>query len=172
MGLLSFLRDKKTAQLSQSTVSGVGKDLFDDWAAMTEEQGGHYSALTMSKNVHGVGLTFRCRTRDMQKMISLCISEKADKYFFELGKKYKVRLQFENSIVIYAYMRAYKQRHATIVDIMDEFIHNIFDSDKLKLQYLGDNGKKITMKFSLKGSTPAINSTIARTRQQKEKINS
>ena len=171
MGLLSFVRDKKIATLSQSTASGVGKDVYTDWVAMTEEQGGYYSALTLSKNLYGAGLIFRCKTSDQKKMICLSISDKAEKYFFWPGKRYKVRVQFENSIVIYAYMRAYKQRHATIVDIMDDFIHNIFDSEKLKLQYLGDNGKKITMKFSLKGSTAAINSTIVRAKQHKEEIN-
>ena len=171
MGLLSFVRDKKIATLSQSTTSGVGKDVYTDWVAMTEEQGGYYSALTMSKNLYGAGLTFRCKTSDQKKMICLSISEKADKYFFELGKRYKLRLQFDNSIVLYAYMRAYKQRHATIIDISDEFIHNLFDSENLKIQYIGDNGKKITMKFSLKGSHSAIASSIARAKQQKEEIN-
>ena len=171
MGLLSYLRDKKTANMSQSTTSGIGKDLYDDWAAMTEEQGGYYSALTMSKNLGGVGLTFRCRPKDQVKMLSLSIAEKANKYYFEPGKRYKVRLQFDNSIVLYGYMHAYKQRHVTIVDIVDDFIHNLFDSENLRLQYLGDNGKKITVKFSLKGSTPAINSSIARAKQHEEMIN-
>ena len=171
MGLLSYVRDKRIATLSQSTASGVGKDVYTDWVAMTEEQGGYYSALTLSKNLRGVGLTFRCKTSDQKKMICLSISEKADKYFFEPGKRYKLRLQFDNSIVLYAHMRAYKQRHATIIDISDEFIHNLFDSENLKLQYLGDSGKKITVKFSLKGSAPAINSSIARAKQHEEMMN-
>jgi len=168
MGLLSYLRDRKTEHLSQSTVSGVGKEMFADWAAMTEVQGGYYSALTMSKNIHGAGLTFRCKAKEDRKIISLSISEKTDKYFFELGKKYKIRLQFDNSIVIYAYMFAYKHRHASIEDITEEFIHNLFDSENLKLQYLGDNKKKVTMKFSLKGSTAAINATIARAKDHSD----
>ena len=173
MGLLSYLRDKKSASLMyQSTTSGIGKDLYDDWAAMTEAQGGYYSALTMSKNLQGVGLTFRCRPSDQLKVLSLSIAEKADKYYFEPGKRYKVRLQFDNSIVLYGYMHAYKQRHVTIDNIVDDFIHNLFDSENLKLQYLGDNGKKITVKFSLKGSTPAINSSIARAKQHEETMNS
>ncbi|MFW2439948.1 MAG: hypothetical protein ACN4GR_11305 [Arenicellales bacterium] len=171
MGLLSYVRDKRIASLSQSTASGVGKDVYTDWVAITEEQGGYYSALTISKTLHGVGLAFRCKTSDQKKMICLSISDKAEKYFFRPGNRYKIRVQFENSIVIYTYMRAYKQRHATIIDIMDDFTHNIFDSEKLKLQYLGDSGKKITMKFSLKGSAAAINSTIARAKQHKEEIN-
>ncbi len=162
MGLLSYLRDRKTEHLSQSTVSGIGKEMHEDWAAMTEIQGGYYSALTMSKNIHGAGLTFRCKAKEGRKIISLSISEKTDKYFFELGKRYKIRLQFDNSIVIYAYMHAYKHRHACIEDITEEFTHNLFDSEHLKLQYLGDNKKKVTMKFSLKGSNSAINATIAR----------
>ena len=170
MGLLSYVRDKRMASLSQSTASGVGKDVYSDWVAITEEQGGYYSALTMSKNLHGVGLAFRCRTRDLQKKICLSISEKSDKYFFRVGKRYKVRLQFENSIVIYVYMHAYQQKHATIDHLMDDFIHNVFDSESLKLQYLGDRGKIITMKFSLKGSTPAIKSTLASAKQHNEGI--
>ena len=163
MGLLSYLRDKKTAHLSQSTVSGIGKEMHADWAAMTEIQGDFYSALTMSKNIHGAGLTFRCKAKEVdRKIISLSISEKADKYYFELGKRYKIRLQFDNSIVIYAYMFAYKHRHASIEAITEEFIHNLFDSENLKLQYLGDNKKKVTMKFSLKGSNSAINATVVR----------
>ncbi len=162
MGLLSYLRDKKTAHLTQSTVSGIGKEMHEDWAAMTEIQGGYYSALTMSKNIHGAGLTFRCRAKDQLKIISLSISEKTDKYFFELGKRYKIRLQFDNSIVLYAYMFAYKHRHASIENITEDFIHNLFDSENLKLQYLGDNKKKVTMKFSLKGSHSAINATATR----------
>jgi len=168
MGLLSFLRDRKEEHLSQSTVSGVGKDIHEDWAAMTEVQGGFYSALTMSKNIHGAGLTFRCKANDERKIISLSISEKTEKYFFELGKKYKIRLQFDNSIVIYAYMFAYKHRHASIEDITEDFIHNLFDSENLKLQYLGDNKKKVTMKFSLKGSTAAINATIKRAKDHSD----
>lgn len=171
MGLLSYLHVRKIARLSQSTTSGIGKDLYDDWAAMTEEQGGYYSALTMSKNLRGAGLTFRCKARDQQKIICLSISEKTDKYFFVPGKRYKLRLQFKNSIVLYAYMHAYQQRHATLIDISDDFIHNIIDSENLKLQYLGDNEKKITMKFSLKGSALAINATIARANEHKEEIN-
>ena len=162
MGLLNYLRDKKASHLSQSTVSGIGKESHINWAAMTEEQGGFYSALTMSKNIHGAGLTFRCKTKEDQKMFSLSISEKTDKYFFELGKRYKIRLQFDNSIVLYAYMFAYKHRHASIEDITEDFIHNLFDSENLKLQYLNDNKKKVTMKFSLKGSTSAINATVMR----------
>lgn len=172
MGLLSYLRDKKTENLmTQSTTSGIGKDLYDDWAAMTEAQGGYYSALTMSKNLQGIGLTFRCRPSDQLKVLSLSIAEKAAKYYFEPGKRYKVRLQFDNSIVLYGYMHAYKQRHVTIDNIVDDFIHNLFDSENLKLQYLGDNGKKITVKFSLKGSTPAINSSVARAKQHEETVN-
>ena len=162
MGLLDYLRDKKTAHLSQSTVSGVGKEIHADWAAMTEIQGGFYSALTRSKTIHGAGLTNRCKAKEDRKVISLSISEKTDKYYFELGKRYKIRLQFDNSIVIYAHMFAYKHRHASIEAITEEFIHNLFDSGNLKLQYLGDNKKKVTMKFSLIGSNSAINSTIAR----------
>jgi hypothetical protein len=162
MGLLSYLRDKKTAHLSQSTVSGVGKEMHEDWAAMTEQQGGFYSALTMSKNIHGAGLTFRCKSKDQSKLFCLSISEKTEKRFFELGKRYKVRLQFDNSIVLYAYMFAYKHRHASFEDITEDFIHNLFDSENLRLQYLDDNKKKVTMKFSLKGSHSAINTTSTR----------
>jgi len=162
MSLLDYFRNKSYGQLSQSTTSGIGKEMHGEWAAMTEEQGGFYSALTMSKNIHGAGLTFRCRTKDQQRMINLSISDKSEKYFFELGKRYKIRLQFSNSIVIYTYMNAYKHRHARFEDITEDFITNIFDSEHLKLQYLGDNKKKVTMKFSLDGATAAINTTLTR----------
>ena len=168
MGLLNYFKDRKDANLSQSTVSGVGKEMHADWAAMTEQQGGFYSALTMSKNIHGAGLTFRCKTKDQSKKISLSISEKTEKYYFELGKRYKVRLQFDNSIVLYAYMFAYKHRHASIEDITEDFTHNLFDSENLKLQYLGDNKKKVTMKFSLKGSNTAINATTTRAKNHSD----
>ena len=170
MGLLDFIKEKKSTHMSQSTTSGVGKDLHLDWAAMTEEQGGFFSALTMSKNLHGAGLTFRCKTKDLQKKLCVSFSEKAYKHHFDVSKRYKVRFQFNNSIVLYAYMFPYKPRHAYIHDVVDEFIHNLFDSDTLKLQYLGNDNKKVTMKFSLKGATPAINASIARANEEHQAI--
>ena len=84
------------------------------------------------------------------------------KYFFQPGKRYKVRFQFSNSIVLYAYMFAYKDRHAHIINVVDDFMQNLFDSEQLKMQYLNDSNKKVTIKFSLKGATPAINITTSR----------
>jgi hypothetical protein len=162
-GFLDFFLHKKTAQFSQSTTSGIGKDIFEDWASMTEDQGGFFSAYTMSRNLQGTALAFRCRTTDKDQMLHLSYSSKMLKYHFKPGKRYKVRFQFSNSIVLYAYMYAYKERHAKILNIADEFIQNIFDSEHLKLQYLNDNNKKVTIKFSLKGALPAINVTISRT---------
>jgi hypothetical protein len=164
LGFLDFLLHKKSSQFSHSTSSGVGKDVYDDWQAMTEIQGGFFSAMTMARNLPGTALAFRCRAKDLEQMLHLSYSDKMQKYFFELGKRYKVRMQFSNSIVLYTYMYAYKQRHGTILNITDEFTHNLFDSEHLKLQYLADNNKKITLKFSLKGAKPAVNSTTARTR--------
>ena len=173
MGLLRYLKDRKeeSSSMSRSTTSGVGKDIHLSWAAMTEEQGGFFSALTMAKNLHGAGLAFRCKSNDLQKKLNISFSEKMQQYHFNVQKRYKVRFQFSNSIVLYAYMFPYTPRHAYIHDIVDEFVHNLFDSDNLELQYIGDNKKKVTMKFSLKGSRPAINATITRaTEQQKANL--
>lgn len=172
MGLLSSLRNTKLTRLSGSTTtSGVGKEEFLDWAAMTEEQQGYYSALTMCKNLRGAGLTFRLRTQDRIKMFTLSLSGKTDKYFFEMHKKYKIRLQFDNSVMMYAYLHAYEQRHATIIDISDEFLENVSDSQSLEIEFVGESGKKVTTKFSLKGASSAIESTIARCNEQYNKQN-
>ena len=171
MGLLNKLYFRKLARQSESsTTSGVGKEEFLDWSAMTQEQRGYYSALTMSKNLHGSALTFRCRISDPLKMFSLSMSGKNDKYLFAIDKRYKIRLQFDNTIVMYAYLHAYKQKHATIVDITENFLENIRDSQSLKIEFIGQSGKKITTKFSLKGASSAIESVIARSKEQQLKI--
>lgn len=163
MRLLNNLRFNKLVRHSESsTTSGVGKEEFMDWSAMTQEQSGYYSALTMSRNLQGAGLTFRCRIKDPLKMFTLSMSGKNDKHLFEIGKKYKIRLQFDNTIIIYAYMHAYKQKHATIFDISDKLIENMVDSKSLKLEFIGQQEKKIITKFSLKGASSAIESVIAR----------
>ena len=173
MGLLNNLRFRKLARQSESsTTSGVGKEEFLDWSAMTQEQKGYYSALTMSKNLHGAGLTFRCRTSDPLKMFTLSMSGKNNNYLFAIDKRYKIRLQFDNAIVMYAYMHAYKQKHASIVDISEQFLENIYDSQNLKIEFIGESGKKITTKFSLKGASSAIESAIARSKEHQMQISS
>jgi hypothetical protein len=163
MGLLNNVFQNKLSQYSDtSTTSGVGKEHFDDWAAMTEEQQGYFSALTMSKNIRGAALSFRCRSKDYLEIFTLSISGKSDKYFFEKGKKYKVRLHFGNSIIIYASLQAYKEKHAVITDISDEFLENLFDSESLKIEFHGEGNKIVTAKFSLKGARRAIESSIER----------
>jgi len=163
MGLLSNVFHNTLSQYSDSsTTSGVGKEHFEDWAAMTEEQGGFYSALTMSKNIRGAALSFRCRSKDRIEMFTLSISGKSNKYFFEKDRKYKVRLQFDNSIIIYASLQAYKEKHAVLADISDEFLENLFDSEGLEFEFRGEGNKKIAVKFSLKGATRAIESSIER----------
>jgi len=171
MGLLNNLRFKKLARQSESsTTSGVGKQEFLDWSAMTEEQRGYYSALTMSKNLHGAGLTFRCRISDPLKMFTLSMSGKNDKHLFAIDKRYKIRLQFDNTIIMYAYLHAYKHKHATIVDISENFLENIYESQSLKIEYIGESGKKITTRFSLKGASTAIESVLARSKEHQMQI--
>ena len=163
MGLLNNVFHKKLSQYSDSsTTSGVGKELFDDWAAMTEEQQGYFSALTMSKNIRGAALSFRCRSKDHLEMFTLSMSGKSNKYFFEKDKIYKARLHFDNSIIIYASLHAYKEKHAVIADISDEFLENLFDSERLDIEFNGEDNKKVAVKFSLKGAGPAIESSIER----------
>lgn len=173
MGLLNRLCLNKLARHSESsTTSGVGKEEFMDWSAMTQEQKGYYSALTMSRNLHGAGLTFRCRINDPLKIFTLSMSGKKNKHLFEVGKRYKLRLQFDSTIIMYAYLHAYKHKHATIVDVSEEFLENILDSECLKIQFIGERGKKITTKFSLKGASSAIESVIARSNEHKLRISS
>lgn len=173
MRLLNNLRFNKLVRHSESsTTSGVGKEEFMDWSAMTQEQSGYYSALTMSRNLQGAGLTFRCRIKDPLKMFTLSMSGRNDQYLFEIGKRYKLRLQFDNSIVLYTYMHAYKQKHATIVDVSGRFLENILDSQNVKIEFIGERGNKITTKFSLKGASSAIESVIARSNEHKLQINS
>jgi hypothetical protein len=163
MGLLSNILHNKLSQFSDtSTTSGVGKEHFDDWTAMTEEQQGYYSALTMSKNISGAALSFRCRSKDHMEMFTLSMSGKSDKYFFEKNKNYKVRLHFGNSIIIYTSLHAYKEKHAVIADVTDEFLENLFDSKSLEIEFSGEGSKKVAVKFSLKGATRAIESSIER----------
>ena len=173
MGLLNNLHFRKLAGQSESiTTSGVGKEEFLDWSATTQEQRGYYSALTMSKNLHGAGLTFRCRISDTLKMLTLSMSGKNDNYLFAVNRRYKIRVQFDNTIIMYAYLRAYKQKHATIVDLSEEFLETIYDSQSLKVEYIGERGKKITTKFSLIGASVAIESVIARCKEHQMQISS
>ena len=173
MGLLNNLRFRKLARQSESsTTSGVGKEEFLDWSAMTQEQRGYYSALTMSRNLHGAGLTFRCRISDPLKMFTLSMSGKNDKYLFAIDKRYKIRVQFDNAIIMYAHLHAYKQKHATIVDLSEKFLENIYDSESLKIEYIGERGKKIKTTFSLRGASTAIDSVIARSKEHQMQISS
>lgn len=172
MGLLRKIRNKGLTQLSESTTtSGIGKQEFMDWAAMTEEQSGYYSALTMSRNLRGAGLTFRCKSRDASKKFTLSMSGSRDKYFFKIDKNYRIRLQFDNSVILYANLHAYKQKHATILDVSEDLLENIFDSKKLKIEFIGESNKKVTIYFSLKGASSAIESVIARCGDQKSQVN-
>ena len=173
MGLLRNLRNKSLIRQPESTTtSGVGKEEFMDWAAMIEEQLGYYSALTMSRNLRGAGLTFRCRSQDQFEVFTLSMSGQTDKYHFETDKKYKTRFQFDNSVILYAYLHAYKQEHAIIIDVSDDFLENIYDSQNLKIEFTGEGGKKVAVKFSLKGASSAIKSTIERGNEQKSQVSS
>jgi len=168
MGILNnFLNIRPARHSESSTTSGVGKEEFMDWAAMTQEQRGYYSALTMSKDLRGAGLTFRCKTNSPKIKFTLSMPGELDKYIFETNKKYKIRLQFDNMVVLYAYIHAYKQKHATFIDISDKFFENMSDSQSLRIEFIGEGGKKITTKFSLKGASSAIESAIARCNEQK-----
>lgn len=163
MGLLNNVLHFKSSQFSDSsTSSGIGKEHFDDWTAMTEEQQGYFSALTMSKNTRGAALSFRCRSKDHLEMFTLSMSGKSHKYIFEKDKQYKARLHFDNSIIMYASLHAYKMKHAVIADVTDEFLENLFDSNSIKIEFYGEDSKKTAVLFSLKGATPAIKSSIER----------
>ena len=157
MGLLNKVFHLKSSQYSDSsTTSGVGKEHFDDWTAMTEEQRGYFSALTMSKNISGAALSFRCRSKDRLEMFTLSISGKSKKHTFEKGRRYKVRLRFGNSIIIYASLHAYEEKHAVIADVTDEFLENLFDSKSIEIEFYDEETKKVSIHFSLKGAASAI----------------
>ncbi len=70
------------------------------------------------------------------------------------------------AVIEYGYMHkgllVNEQKHATIVDVSDELLENIFDSNRLKIEFISESGKKVTTKFSLKGASSAIESAIAR----------
>lgn len=163
MSLLNNILHFKSSQYSDSsTTSGIGKEHFDDWVAMTEEQQGYFSALTMSKNTRGAALSFRCRSKDRLEMFTLSMSGKSDQFIFEKDRHYKARLHFDNSIIMYASLHAYKEKHAVIADVTDELLGNLFDSKGIKIEFYGEGNKKIDVLFSLKGATPAIESSIER----------
>ncbi|MFV1975917.1 MAG: hypothetical protein ACC651_09225 [Candidatus Scalindua sp.] len=173
MGILNnFLNNRLTRFSESSTTSGIGKEEFMDWSAMTQEQGGYFSALTMSRNLRGAALSFRCKPNSPKKIFTLSMSGESDKYLFETNKRYKVRLQFGNMVVLYATLHAYKPKHATIVDISEKFIENMSDSQRLKIEFVGEDGKNISVKFSLKGAASSIDSTIERSNEHKIQINS
>ncbi|MFV1976948.1 MAG: hypothetical protein ACC651_14470, partial [Candidatus Scalindua sp.] len=96
----------------------------------------------------------------------------SDKYLFEIDKRYKVRLHFDNMVVLYASLHAYKPKHASILDISEKFIENVSDSRRLKIEFIGEDGNKISAKFSLKGAASAIEATIERSHKQNIQINS
>ena len=173
MGLLNNILNFKSSQYSDaSTTSGIGKEQFDDWAAMTEEQQGYFSALTMSKNIRGAALSFRCRAKDKLEMFTLSMSGKSNHYIFEKGRHYKARLNFENSIILYASLHAYKEKHAVVADVTNEFLENLFDSEGLQIEFYGEDNKIIVAKFSLKGATRAIESSLERCSAMEALINS
>jgi hypothetical protein len=172
MRLLDKLLNKGLSRNSESsTTSGVGKQEFMDWATMTQQQRGYFSALTMSRDLRGAGLTFRVKAQNLQKMFTLSMPGKTDESVFLANKRYKIRLQFDNAVIMYAHLHAYKHKHATIVDVSDDFLENVIDSQKLKIEFIGETGKKITTKFSLKGAASAIQSAIARCNEEKAQIN-
>ena len=173
MGLLSNLRSKTLGKLSElstvtTTTSGIGKEDFMDWTAMTEKQGGYFSALTLARNLSGAALTFRCRPNDPAMLFCLSISKKSDKHLFDKGVMYKIRIQFDDSIVIYAHLNAYKEKHAVILGVADQLMEHLHDSTSLKIEFIGKGNKKVTTKFSLKGAASAIDATIARSEEDKE----
>jgi hypothetical protein len=123
MGLLNNILNFKSSQYSDaSTTSGIGKEQFDDWAAMTEEQRGYFSALTMSKNIRGAALSFRCRAKDKLEMFTLSMSGKSNHFIFEKGRHYKARLHFENSIILYASLHAYKENMQLLLMLRMNFL--------------------------------------------------
>ena len=81
-------------------------------------------------------------------------------------------MQFDNTIIMYAYLHAYKYKHASIVDISEKFLENIYDSQNLKIEYIAESGKKVTTNFSLKGASTAIESAIARSKEHQMQISS
>lgn len=166
MGLLNNLRNKTIGRLSElstvTTTSGTEKEMFRDWVAMTEEQGGYFSAFTMSKNLAGAALAFRCRPDDPARLFCLSISRKSDKHLFDMNGMYKARIQFDNSIVIYAHLNAYKEKHAIILGVADQLMEHLNDSSSLKIEFIGKGKKKFTARFSLKGAADAVNATMAR----------
>ncbi len=172
MGLLNNLLNikRRSGHSESSTPSGIGKEEFLDWAAVTQGQKGCYSALTIAKNLKGAGLTFRCKTNSPQKIFTLSLSGKSESYLFEINRKYKIRLKFDNTVVLYAYLHAYRTKHATIIGISDKIIENMSDSQSLKIDFISQTGKNITTKFSLKGASVAINSAIARSNEEKVQI--
>jgi len=172
MGIINNLLFNRLTQFSESnTSSGIGKEEHLDWSAMTEAQQGYYSALTMSRNLHGAALSFRCKPDSPNRAFTLSMLGESDKYYFKTNKRYKIRLQFDNMVVIYAHINAYKPKHATILDISDKFFDNIADSQGLKVEFTGENEKKISMKFSLKGAFSAIKSTMERANKDQLQVN-
>jgi hypothetical protein len=175
MGFLNNIKSiglGKLAELSSmsvhSTTSGIGKDTYQDWHAMTSAQRGYFSALTMARNLQGAALTFRCRPNDPQHILSLSISKKSDKQLFEENKTYKVRMEFSNTIILYGHLNAYKEKHAMILGVSSEFMENITDSSWVKLQFVGAGGKKFTTRFSLNGAQKAIEAVIARADEEQQ----
>jgi hypothetical protein len=71
-------------------------------------------------------------------------------------------LKFSNSVVLYAKLHAYKERHAIILGVNEGILENLADSEKLCLEFVAENEKKYTLKFSLTGAPEAINSATSR----------
>lgn len=161
MGLLNFLRIRTPGRMSESsTSSGVGKTNFGDWAATTNEEKGYFSAYSFAKNIQGAGLIFRCKTKNSQKVLSLSIPGKGNRYFFEPGNSYKARLLFGNSVVLYASLRAYQKKYVEFLDITNEILENMNDSDCIKIDVTGEKNAVVSVHFSLDGASTAISSVI------------
>ena len=61
----------------------------------------------------------------------------------------------------------------TVIDALLDVANRSLPIEGTFLERLPNNNKKVTMKFSLKGATPAINASIARaTKQQKDELQS